>query len=533
MPKIVYKDKNYSMGIGKEIEIDNILNETSENPVQNKVVTNALNEKLNISDISDWAKADSKPTYTASEVGADTQGSANSALNSAKEYTDTKISDLINSAPETLDTLKEIADAIEENETVVEVLNTAVGAKANATDLATHTNNTSNPHNVTKAQVGLGNVENKSSETIRGELTKTDVTNALGYTPPTTDTKYTLPTATASALGGIKSGGDITVGNDGTVIVNSVNGKTVGKDVPTDAKFTDTVYTLPVASTTTLGGVKVDGETITIDDNGIISVTGSGNGGGIDLPSAILNDCTPEQIQAAARNGTAANYWSIGDKIGITLNGVVGQCTFSNETYYAVILGFNHNSNIEGNNSIHFQFGKNESGIDIAFCDDMYHRGNSIGFIMNTTETNKYGWDYSYMRQVICPAFFTAMPTEWQAVISDCMKYSDNIGDNTDTASYVTSTSDKIWLLSEFEVYGKRTYANSAEKNYQKQYDYYRNGNSKIKYKHLDESTTCFWWLRSPQIITKVGFCNALENGVISATTAYQSLGFVPCFKVD
>lgn len=40
-----------------------------------------------------------------------------------------------------------------------------------------------NPHNVTKAEVGLGNVENKSSETIRGELTSENVTDALGFTP--------------------------------------------------------------------------------------------------------------------------------------------------------------------------------------------------------------------------------------------------------------------------------------------------------------------------------------------------------------
>lgn len=39
--------------------------------------------------------------------------------------------------------------------------------------------------NITKANIGLGNVENKSSATIRGELTKSNVTTALGYTPYT------------------------------------------------------------------------------------------------------------------------------------------------------------------------------------------------------------------------------------------------------------------------------------------------------------------------------------------------------------
>lgn len=51
------------------------------------------------------------------------------------------------------------------------------------TTLINHLANKSNPHGVTKSQVGLGNVDNKSSATIRGELTKGNVTTALGYTP--------------------------------------------------------------------------------------------------------------------------------------------------------------------------------------------------------------------------------------------------------------------------------------------------------------------------------------------------------------
>ena len=40
-----------------------------------------------------------------------------------------------------------------------------------------------NPHATTAADVGLGNVENKSSETIRSEITSKNVTDALGFTP--------------------------------------------------------------------------------------------------------------------------------------------------------------------------------------------------------------------------------------------------------------------------------------------------------------------------------------------------------------
>lgn len=122
------------------------------------------------------------------------------ALTSAKGYTDTKIADLINGAPATLDTLGEIAQAMSDNKGVVDALDEAIGTKATASDLTAHTGNTANPHGVTKAQVGLGNVENKSSATIRGELTKSDVTTALGFTPPESDTTYTNATTTKDGL---------------------------------------------------------------------------------------------------------------------------------------------------------------------------------------------------------------------------------------------------------------------------------------------------------------------------------------------
>ena len=178
--------------------VDAALSDTSMNPVQNKVIDAALAGKANTShthtkseitdfptslpasDVSEWAKAATKPTYTASEVGADASGSANAALTAAKAYTDTEIAGLINGAPTTLDTLGEIATAMSENQSVVEALNSAIGTKANASDLTTHTGNTSNPHGVTKSQIGLGNVGNfKAVSTVAGQgLTEDEKANA-------------------------------------------------------------------------------------------------------------------------------------------------------------------------------------------------------------------------------------------------------------------------------------------------------------------------------------------------------------------
>lgn len=249
----------------------------------------------------------------------------------------------------------------------------------------------------------------------------------------------------------------------------------------------------------------------------------------VSLPDTSLANNTPDIIAAAAKSGQAANYWSVGDKVGIAVNGSFGGLSYNN-TVYAFILGFNHNSSVEGGNSIHFQFGKTAAGVDIAFVNS--YGSTSTGFCMNTSNTNSGGWNNSYMRKTICPAFLAALPKAWQNIIAACTKYSDNTGGGSNTASYVTATSDKIWLLSEMEVQGTRSYANSAEANYQKQYDYYRNGNSKVKYQHTATTSACYWWLRSVYASSTNVFCIVYTDGSASISNAYRSFGFAPGFKV-
>lgn len=76
-----------------------------------------------------------KPVSTAQQKAIDT------AYANANAYAEQKIADLINGAPETLDTLKEVADAIESSKTVEEALNKAIGTKANQIELDSHTGN--------------------------------------------------------------------------------------------------------------------------------------------------------------------------------------------------------------------------------------------------------------------------------------------------------------------------------------------------------------------------------------------------------
>ena len=135
------------------------------------------------------------------------------------------------------------------------------------------------------------------------------------------------------------------------------------------------------------------------------------------------------------------------------------------------------------------------------------------------------------MMKTICPAFLNALPAAWRSAIKNCTKYSDNTGGGNDTASYVTATTQKIFLLAEFEVHGTRYYANSAEKNYQKQYDYYKNGNSKVKNQHSSTGSACIWWLRSVYASTATSFCDVGTGGSAYISSAYLSYGFAPGFK--
>ena len=247
----------------------------------------------------------------------------------------------------------------------------------------------------------------------------------------------------------------------------------------------------------------------------------------VSLPSKPLADNDPATIQAVGAAGTGASYWAVGDKIGIAVNGTFGGLTL-NQTVYAFILGFNHNQSVEGN-GIDFQFGKTADGRDIAFVQSYGSTGS--GFCMNTSNTNSGGWKNSYMMKTICPAFLNALPAAWRNAIKNCTKYSDNTGGGNDTASYVTATTQKIFLLAEFEVHGTRYYANSAEKNYQKQYDYYKNGNSKVKYQHSSTGSACLWWLRSVRAGYTTNFCVVSTGGSAYSNSAYNSHGFAPGFK--
>ena len=263
----------------------------------------------------------------------------------------------------------------------------------------------------------------------------------------------------------------------------------------------------------------------------------------VTLPTTSLNDNTWATIKEVSDAGQGENYWSVGDTKRITINGTVQGFTFSNLAIDTFILGFNHNSSREGTNRIHFRIGK-IGGKSVALCDSNYgSTGSSNGFRMNKSNTNSGGWNGSYGRKEVLgnsgtptspPAnsLLAALPADLRAVMKPVTKYSDNTGGGSDNASYVTATTDYLFDLSEFEVQGSRTYANSAEKNYQLQYAYFKAGNSKITYNHGNTGTAVWCFSRSVSYSSTGIFCMTRTDGSASIAYAYNSGGRAPGFTV-
>lgn len=260
----------------------------------------------------------------------------------------------------------------------------------------------------------------------------------------------------------------------------------------------------------------------------------------LSFVSSTLNNNEWSVIKSVSDAGQGANYWSIGDRKAVTLNGTVGALTLSNVTTYVFIIGFNHNASVEGANRIHFQLGKTalSGGTDVALCDSHYNNTGG-GFRMNTSNSNSGGWASSNMRTAICGTSLSSysgtiiavIPAALRAVLKSVTKYTNNTG-NSSAASAVTATTDYFFLLSEYEVFGSTTYANSNEASKQAQYSYYSAGNSKVKYNHSATSTAVLWWLRSPLASYSTLFVYVNTDGTVTGNNAYYSRGFAPGFCV-
>ena len=195
-------------------------------------------------------------------------------------------------------------------------------------------------------------------------------------------------------------------------------------------------------------------------------------------------------ISAVAETGNAASIWSVGDTKTINLNGV---------SYTAQIIGFNHDTKTAGG----------KAGITFQMVDCL-----NTTYYMKISNTNVGGWKSSAMRSHM-PTFLNQLPSDLQSVIKPVNKLA-SVGNNTST---IETVSDKLFLLSEVEIFGSTTYSFAGEGS---QYDWYKAGNTKVK---KVNGSADYWWERSPLSGNTNRFCCVDSNGNASYDEATVSHG--------
>lgn len=368
-----------------------------------------------------------------------------------------------------------------------------------------------------------------------GALKLSDTTITVSYTEGDVTKTTTQAITVAKVLSGIK----ITTPPNRTAYfereVFDPEGMVVTANYTDGSSKTVAGYTYSPTSQLSKGTTMI---TVSYSEGGVTKTTTQSIT--VTAISSTLNSNSWATIKAVSDAGKGDSYWDVGDTKTITINGTVQGFTFSNLSIAVFILGFNHNNSREGSSRIHFQIGKISNKL-VGLCDNSYGSYVSSGFCMNTSRTNSGGWNGSYMRKTVLgnsgtpsspPAntLLAALPADLRAVMKSVTKYSDNTGGGSDNAGYVTATTDWLFLLAEFEYHGKRTYANSAEQNYQKQYDYYKAGNSKVHYRHDSTGTAVSAWTRSAYSGNSNSFCLVYADGMPTSSGADSSRALAPGF---
>ena len=398
---------------------------------------------------------------------------------------------------------------------------------------------------------------NSSQLTIGGTSSATNAGSYSATFTPTSNYKWSDGTTTAKSASWTigKATGSITLSASSLSLTYPKTSGTItvtrpGSGTVTASSGSTNIATVSVSGTTITVTAKATGSaTITVNVGADTNYTAPSSKTftvAVTLVSKTLSNNSWAVIKAVSDAGQGANYWSVGATKSVTINGKVGATTISSLKVDAFIIGFNHNSGKEGSNRIHFLLGK-ISGKFVGLVDSSYGSTTSTSgaFTMNTSNTNSGGWGSSQMRSKVLGSassptsptantLLAALPADLRAVMKSCTKYTDNKGGGN-TASNVSSTTDYLFLLSEYEVFATHQYCNDAEPNYQAQYDYFKAGNSKVANKHSATGTAAVWWLRSPNygyIDYYTYFCAVSSSGSLGYYYAYYAYGVVPGFVV-
>lgn len=247
--------------------------------------------------------------------------------------------------------------------------------------------------------------------------------------------------------------------------------------------------------------------------------------------------------------GLGSTYLHSGDMTELVpLNGTMGGTTFNNYKVRFRIMDMG-----EDGHPI-FMLWENEAGVPICLVPtnygSTYVEANATGICMNrkgqigntidsTLDTNaknygpnKKGWSGSYCKNTLMAQFKNLLPTEWQNIIIPTTVWTDNVGNATNAASSITSTTDYCFLPDEYELFGTNTYGNQYCNQKQKQWAFPKAGNSLKAFRHDATTTAASWFERGPDRSATSSFCGVLTGGTANTFYAAYAYGLRPAFRI-
>lgn len=216
------------------------------------------------------------------------------------------------------------------------------------------------------------------------------------------------------------------------------------------------------------------------------------------LADPVFSNASWAEIIAVCHGGNIPSTWAVGDSKTMTINGT---------DYQIDIIGKNHDDYADGSGKAPLTFQLHD-----CYADEKR---------MNDTITNEGGWESSAMRSTHLPAILALMPTEVQNGLREVSKLTAASEQN----STIKTTADKLFLLSESEIFGSLSYSIAGEGT---QYDYFKAGSSKVKKRNGYANT---WFERSPGN-SSPSFCIVYTDGTASNIQANSACGvsFAFCF---
>lgn len=146
--------------------------------------------------------------------------------------------------------------------------------------------------------------------------------------------------------------------------------------------------------------------------------------------------------------------------------------------------------------------------------------------VMNYSKTNSGSWEASAMRTWLNGNdFYGKLPSDLQAVIANTMVTTGTYSGGSTAGGSNQTTTDKLFLPAEQEIFGTRKFSTTTEANALAQFQYFANGGNK-------DLNSCFWWLRSPISGNDANFCRVVYGGA-NSWGACDSFGVFPAFCIE